>query len=320
MRLILHIGMPKTGTTSIQESLHINRETLLRHGVYVPALLGRRNHRRFSMIFERPRVYRRWLGPYSANSSTEKRKRAKISGNLRHLKEDLRRASGNHSFVVSSEQMSWSYGASEIQSLAKVCHEHFSSIDVVIFLRPQTTAIPSRYWLSLKTTTLSKSFARWMKENALVNSRFDYAALLDMWAVNFPKAKLSPILMEDSRGFDSVDVFFRDALGLETSAVNILPVNRMNQSGSGFDIVALRALNHLVKIWLRLPTRRKLARRAVRAKRRLNRMIPLLKWATPFAVRERHLARIADHFHDSNRALALRFFSGRPVFERDRNR
>jgi len=317
MRLILHIGMPKTGTTSIQESLHINRETLSRNGVYVPALLGKRNHRRFSMIFERPQNDK-WSGLWLGNLSPDKTQ-AMVSENLRLFEEEVKLSNSHHSFVISSEQMSWRYESSEIQALAKVCQEHFSRIDVIIFLRPQWTAIPSRYWLSLRTSLLSKSFARWLEEDAFNHWQFDYAKLLDVWTSNFPEAKLSPIVMSGSGSFDSVEAFYRDALGLQTSVVNILPVDRKNESGSRFDVVALRTLNTFVSIWLRLKTSRELGMRAVRAKRRLNRMKPLLKWFGPYKIKKSQSRHIADHYQQSNRVLSAKYFSGNRLFEVSEN-
>ena len=43
--LILHIGTEKTGTTSIQEFLGINRAALAEQGLHVPEFLGARTHR-----------------------------------------------------------------------------------------------------------------------------------------------------------------------------------------------------------------------------------------------------------------------------------
>ena len=43
--LILHIGTEKTGTTSIQEFLAINRAALAEQGLHVPEFLGARSHR-----------------------------------------------------------------------------------------------------------------------------------------------------------------------------------------------------------------------------------------------------------------------------------
>ena len=37
--LYLHIGMPKTGTSSIQDTLFANRENLRKYGIYYPDIL-----------------------------------------------------------------------------------------------------------------------------------------------------------------------------------------------------------------------------------------------------------------------------------------
>ena len=38
MKAIFHIGFPKTGTTTLQNSLHAARGALARHGVLYPSL------------------------------------------------------------------------------------------------------------------------------------------------------------------------------------------------------------------------------------------------------------------------------------------
>jgi hypothetical protein len=46
MRAVFHIGLPKTGTTTLQNSLHGASDALARHGILYPSLLpfGHRNH------------------------------------------------------------------------------------------------------------------------------------------------------------------------------------------------------------------------------------------------------------------------------------
>lgn len=53
MEYILHIGPPKTGTTSLQKALSDNRETLRRHGVAYPAVgtRGLRRHIEWHHVF-----------------------------------------------------------------------------------------------------------------------------------------------------------------------------------------------------------------------------------------------------------------------------
>ena len=51
-RLILHIGSQKTGTTSIQKFLEINRHYLYEQDIYIPDNLGGMNHRHAVFIDE----------------------------------------------------------------------------------------------------------------------------------------------------------------------------------------------------------------------------------------------------------------------------
>lgn len=48
MDLIIHIGTEKTGTTSIQNGLHANRDALTQAGIYLPVSLGGHNPRQLA--------------------------------------------------------------------------------------------------------------------------------------------------------------------------------------------------------------------------------------------------------------------------------
>lgn len=50
MKLILHIGTAKTGTTTLQHWFASNRESLQRQGIYYPNSLGKVNHRKLSIF------------------------------------------------------------------------------------------------------------------------------------------------------------------------------------------------------------------------------------------------------------------------------
>lgn len=55
---ILHVGLPKTGTTSCQEALFANRELLLkRHGMFYPSVATSHNSMLSIMFLEDPRIH-----------------------------------------------------------------------------------------------------------------------------------------------------------------------------------------------------------------------------------------------------------------------
>lgn len=45
MKLILHIGLEKTGFTSIQEALYQNVDKLKKNKIYLSSVLGKNNNR-----------------------------------------------------------------------------------------------------------------------------------------------------------------------------------------------------------------------------------------------------------------------------------
>ena len=50
MRVVLHIGMEKTGTTAVQHWLNDQRIRLKEEGWHVPTSLGKTNHRQLSLL------------------------------------------------------------------------------------------------------------------------------------------------------------------------------------------------------------------------------------------------------------------------------
>jgi hypothetical protein len=50
MRLILHIGLPKTGTTGIQKNLFINRKEFKKQGILIPHI-GLQDKRHFEFVY-----------------------------------------------------------------------------------------------------------------------------------------------------------------------------------------------------------------------------------------------------------------------------
>jgi hypothetical protein len=140
MKLILHIGTEKTGTTTLQHFLSMNRDRLMENGVLVPRSLGTRNHRLLAAIAndddlvddfiirqqlqnkeERLAAKRRWLDSFAEEIKNKSPEKVIITSE--HLQSRLRKDE-------------------EIERLKSILDTFFDKIAVVVYFRePISTAI-----------------------------------------------------------------------------------------------------------------------------------------------------------------------------------
>jgi hypothetical protein len=141
---LLHIGLAKTGTTSLQNAASAKRASLLEHGVRYP---GRSvNHRYQAMGLMRRSV--RWSGPGSPRPSLKKWQRL-----MREVEADT-----TNRILVSHELISLSddaQAAKFIESLGPRTH-------VVVTVRSIAQTLPS-YWQQYLKSGLVHPFDDWLK-------------------------------------------------------------------------------------------------------------------------------------------------------------
>jgi hypothetical protein len=311
MRLLLHIGMPKTGSTSIQRALLANRDRLSELGFWLPESMGYPKSRKFYEAFETvPNQYPDFAGVQEV-SHLESAAQTK-----RDLLREVDEAGGkHHSLIVSAEEMSWRYRPEHVKTLARECGLLFDSVEVVVFLRDQLTAIPSRYWLDLKLTLLSKNFERWVEEDVLPSRQFDYGQLVRRWETNFPRANLRIIPFETGSHFDAVHAFFSEVLGQDVSSFDRALAVRENASGSAVDCEILRITNGILRHEPRffgLPFFKK----PRRLKRDINSTMPIFSRFRGISLGGVLAQRVVTEFYDSNRLLSDQYFAGRFLFPR----
>ncbi|MFN9546013.1 MAG: hypothetical protein ACK6AD_02935 [Cyanobacteriota bacterium] len=124
----LHIGVPKTGSTSIQASLASGQQQLAEHGYYYPVF--EINHRFLTSAFlERPETfdYNEFLS-LSASEINERN-----DNNLRRLESEFQ-ASGCTNLVLSSEHLVLLSELS-IRRLQDYLHANFANTIVVVYFR-----------------------------------------------------------------------------------------------------------------------------------------------------------------------------------------
>ena len=143
--LYLHIGLEKTGTTSIQAFLHANRKELLaRAGLWTPQSLGHQNHKLlaaygFDAGSRDISVTGAGIGP------THEDMAAYRSALRERLLNDAERGAGGPG-VISSEDLSRLYQPSEVARIVDLLGELTDDLRVIVFVRRQDLLASSRYY------------------------------------------------------------------------------------------------------------------------------------------------------------------------------
>ena len=196
-RCVLHIGTEKTGTTSLQTFLHLNRRELLARGVFVPVALS----------------------PYRALANHEHLTTFSLDADK--LNDDLRVAAGvrtsaevaNHRSRVAQafrEEVSVSQGRgellflsnehchsrlvreSEVRRLAELLSEFAEEVSILVYIRPQHELAVSLYDQALRAgyydidilPNFEATHKQWVTKRY-----FDYDDLTTRWSDVFSFAR-----------------------------------------------------------------------------------------------------------------------------------
>ena len=134
-RLIFHIGLEKTGTSSLQACLHRNETVLARHSVLYPKrnlAYGWENHKPLVGCYEIDEVGDRWL-------ATDPARRGRVVASL----VDEIESSRHRTAIVSAEHFSSRFGERHIRAL-RADFQQFEC-HVVIVLRDHFSRLCSAY-------------------------------------------------------------------------------------------------------------------------------------------------------------------------------
>lgn len=142
--LYLHIGLEKTGTTSIQEFLETNRAALAGDGVFLPQSLGHKNHKMlaaygFDAGSRDIAVTSCGIGPDEADMNAY---RATLSANLNR---EISEASA-HTAIISSEDLSRLFTRREVERVINLLRPFCQELKVIVQLRRQDLLASSRYY------------------------------------------------------------------------------------------------------------------------------------------------------------------------------
>ncbi|OXJ39087.1 FkbM family methyltransferase [Burkholderia sp. HI2714] len=235
MKLILHIGTEKTGSSSLQLTLAHQRDRLAAQGVWYSRVLGEYAHRKLSLYGRDPLnvMTDNRLASFGVQNSQQY---AALCASIESdLQGDVEAALSRNCryFIVSCEYFSSLYrNTNETARLAGMLYRHFDEIEVICFIRPQIDVLISRVsTLACDGIEINESMIHDLAED---EQYFNFDLLLDRWANSFGRDSIKPIPYKRNR----------DTLAYLTNEIDIhieeIGLERINQS---VDVESIALLN-----------------------------------------------------------------------------
>lgn len=233
--VVLHIGTDKTGTTSLQQLLRLNRAALLEHGVLYPRSPGRVRHVELGLYARSDEALlkaRDWLrGDHPSPDVFRRRLRRRLTREI---------TESGASRVVLSDEALFRLQSDFIERLRDLTNGS-ASLRIVVYLRRQDEHLVSSYQQAVKVGE-TRRLDEWARQ--IFPRRYDYAARLRDWqsALEPEKVVVRPFERERFPG-GSLAQDFLDAAGVAVPVDRLRPVAARNESLGAEAVELLRILN-----------------------------------------------------------------------------
>jgi len=193
---IIHIGTPKTGSTTLQEFFYKNKKNLDKKDIFFPKTFGEKNH----------------VNLYKYSLDIEKTSHGRIRSGLRNKESienfriDIRKSFQDEiknqncsKILLSAEELSKLESLNEIKFLKKFLDEFVKEYKIIIYLRPQHEYEISRYTTkAIFGVTREKVFPPYEKPISLLT----YDVTLDRWEEVFGHDNIFPRIFSHSEFLD----------------------------------------------------------------------------------------------------------------------
>jgi hypothetical protein len=302
MTIYLHIGTPKTGTTSIQTFLDSNTSALAQRRIIVPRSLGARNHRRLTLYamdehrIDKLRRSKRMLTPEIVKLYREKV--------LKEFRAEIATFPPAKHIVMTSEFMMRLRRKDELERLREfVCLTGQTDIRIVIYLRRQDLYYTSGYSQAIK----GGKDIPFAPEGEISEQANYYDRNLHVWGDVFGANSLvvRPFERCSLKNGDVIDDFMA-ILGLDDLSAFERPTPR-NESLDANTVEFLRLLNSEVP-------RREHAKENY-SRMRLIQALETTSTGPRLRMARQNAERFLRNFEENNRAVARRYLNREELFQ-----
>nr|WP_300309228.1 hypothetical protein [Halomonas sp.] len=219
LKVLIHIGMPKSGSTAIQNMLRQNMQSLLSQGIYFPLSPIKENDNQAVVALCRDKEDL----PRDIYNRCKDLSQEEIDNLMLLWLENVGKKCNDESIntvVISSEYL-FSCTDSEIRKLKKCLTEHLGDVEfeVVCYARD-----PINYWTSLVKQLLKADYS------LVFDPEINYSSLLSYKRI-FRNLKVFDFSDKESYGGDIAYHFF-ELLGCHRDGMDLQLDNRSNESFS----------------------------------------------------------------------------------------
>ncbi|HEX3651213.1 MAG TPA: hypothetical protein VHU18_00135 [Rhizomicrobium sp.] len=297
MKLYLHIGTEKTGTTSIQHFLQANRDVLRKSNILYPVAPGDQNHIGLAIAAQNERKSNslRWI----RELHTEEDVRQFREELVRNLAGEVRALPYTTAIISSEHCSSRLRSKEEVRWLRETLAKFFDPIFVVVYVRRQDDFLVSNYSTAIKGGGKKPLLPPDMPD-AL--RHYDHWDLLRRWANVFGRERM--ICRKFERSSLKDEDIIADFLAI-VGIADALPFERPPPSNESLDaqtLEFLRLLNQHVP--------RFIDRKINRAHTPLGPLLSQISEGPLLTLPEAELDRFMQLFQESNRKVAEEYFGG----------
>ena len=236
IKIFLHIGSEKTGTTTIQRTLATNRQKLQENHVLFPRSLGETNHFDLSVHClddDRLTPLRQLRSLVNSEQINQERNQIenRFIAEVKAIKPKI--------IILSSEQLSSNvWKVSEVERLKIFLNKISSDIKVLCYLRRQDEMALSSYSTQVKAGQTSEFNPKVINFD---KPKFNFKVLLELWTSVFPKNMID-VRIFDNRFLDTdIITDFKKAVSISNIEISSIPTQ--NQSLDKLNLEILRRMN-----------------------------------------------------------------------------
>jgi hypothetical protein len=243
MKIYLHIGTEKTGTTTLQRFLNLNRRKLHEQNTLYPTSPGIENHAKlsvYSLNIQRKDELKKFFNVFSEKDHVKFRLKFK-----KELTNEIKKFTPKK-IILSNEHCSTRLiNNEEILRLKELLYSISKNVKIIIYLRRQDDYFLSTYSTWIKCGGSNKINIPKNFESVYIQNRYNYKLIIDRWAKYFGEENIiiRVFELEQMVGNSLIDDFlFITKVNYE----NFVVPNDLNSSLSSDVLEFLRIFNKYI--------------------------------------------------------------------------